>query len=85
MMSKSLSTQLWSAHFPGSSLSDAEVFPKLVSPCGAEHLLLVAWKDTGQTVTTKHAQNSAQCWERHGSTKAGCCAGCVKQKYKSSP
>lgn len=41
-MSKSLSTQLWGAHFPGSSLSDTEVFPKLVSPWGAEHLLLVA-------------------------------------------
>lgn len=41
VMSKSLSTQLQSAHFPGSSLSDTEVFPKLLSPCGAEHLLLV--------------------------------------------
>lgn len=46
-MSKSLSTQLQSAHFPGSSLNDTEVFPKLVSPCGAEHLLLVAWEGHG--------------------------------------
>lgn len=56
VMSKSLSTQLWSAHFPGRSLSDTEAFPKLVSPCGAENLLLVAWE--GQTVITKHTQNS---------------------------
>lgn len=46
-MSKSLSTQLWSAHFPGRSLNDTKVFPKLVSPCGAEHLLLVAWEGHG--------------------------------------
>lgn len=44
VMSKSLSTQLWSAHFPGRSLSDTEAFPKLFSPCGAENLLLVAWE-----------------------------------------
>lgn len=83
-MGKSLSTQLWSAHFPGRSLSDTEAFPKLVSPCGAETF---CWwsEDIGQIVITKAAQNSAQCWERHGSTKAGCCVGCVKQQYKPSP
>lgn len=43
-MSKSQSTHLWSAHFPGRSLSDTEGLPKLVSPCGAENLLLVAWE-----------------------------------------
>lgn len=44
VLSKSLSTKLWSAHFPGRSLSDTEAFPKLVSPYGAENLLLVAWE-----------------------------------------
>lgn len=81
VMGRSLSTQLWRAHFPGRSLSDTEMFPKLISPCGVDHLLVVAWE--GHRANCH--QNSAQCWERHSSTKAGCCAGCVKQQYKPSP
>lgn len=34
----------WGARFPCSSLSDTEAFPTLISPCGAEDLLLVAWE-----------------------------------------
>lgn len=44
MMGKSLSTELWGAHFPGRSLSDTEAFLMLASPCGAEDLLMVAWE-----------------------------------------
>lgn len=80
VMVRCLSTQLWSAHFSGRSLSDTKVFPKLVSPCRADHFLLVAWEGH-----RANCQNLGRCWERHGSTKSGCCARYVKQQYKSSP
>lgn len=43
MTGKSWSME-WGARFPCSSLSDIEAFPTLISPCGAEDLLLVAWE-----------------------------------------
>lgn len=44
MTGKSLRTERWDACFPGRSLSDTEAFLMLISSCGAEDLLLVAWE-----------------------------------------
>ena len=52
MTGKSLSTELWGACFPGRSLSDTEAFLMLVSPCGAEDLLLAAWE--GRWASRRH-------------------------------
>lgn len=52
MTGKSLSTEIWGAHFPGRSLSNTEAFLMLISPCRAGDLLLVAWE--GHRVSCCH-------------------------------